>query len=193
MLDTTTFQIGPTDEVPAVDKEILIKLFNDHYRANHRLWRAVMALSHEQFSQAPGDGSPSVQTQVVRMVANENLWVNYLWHGEVEFLQESQIPTRASIRVEWDALEEEMRDFIDELSPAELERQVRPTFLNTDASLKVGEILLQIVNSAVECRAQLRLHLHRLGTPMLEHDFFDSVFEQNSPTYDRISVWPNAS
>jgi uncharacterized damage-inducible protein DinB len=167
MLDTMTFQIGPTYEVSLLDKSSLTRLFDHHYRANRRLWRAVMALSDEQFSQAPDDGNPSIQTQIVRMVANENLWVNYLWHGEVEFLQESQIPTRASIRVEWDALEEEMCDFVDELSPAELERRVEPTFLNAGASLKIGEILLQIINDAVESRAQLRLHLNRLGIPTL--------------------------
>jgi uncharacterized damage-inducible protein DinB len=167
MLDTMTFQIGRTDEVPTVGKNSLIRLFDDHYRANRRLWRAVMALSDEQFTQAPDDGGPSIRTQIVRMVANENLWVDYLWHGEVEFLQESQIPTRASIRVEWDALEEEMCDFIDELSPAELERRVEPTFLHTGTSLTIGEILLQIINDAVESRAQLHLHLHRLGVPTL--------------------------
>jgi uncharacterized damage-inducible protein DinB len=167
MLDTITFQIRRTNEVSAVDRDSLIRLFIDHYRANRRLWRAVMALSDEQFTQAPGDSGPSIRTQIVRMVANENLWVDYLWHGEVEFLQESQIPTRASIRVEWDALEEEMCDFIDELSPAELEHRVEPTLLHTGASLTIGEILLQIIDDAVECRAQLRRHLHRLGIPTL--------------------------
>jgi uncharacterized damage-inducible protein DinB len=89
MLDTITFQIRRTNEVSAVDRDSLIRLFIDHYRANRRLWRAVMALSDEQFTQAPGDSGPSIRTQIVRMVANENLWVDYLWHGEVEFLQES--------------------------------------------------------------------------------------------------------
>jgi uncharacterized damage-inducible protein DinB len=181
MLNTATSQTRPTAEVPPMDKESLTGLFHYHYRANRRLWRAVMALSDEQFTQVQSDGSPSVRTQLVRMVANENLWVNYLWHGEVEFLQESQIPTRASIRAEWDALEEEICDFIDELSPAESKRQVNPPFLNTDTSPKVWEILLQIIRHAVECRAQLRLYLYRLGIPTVEHDFFDSVFEQNPP------------
>jgi uncharacterized damage-inducible protein DinB len=168
MLDTTAFQFGSPDQVSVVEKESFARLFDHHYRANRRLWRAVMALSDEQFSQAPGDGHPSIQTQIVRIVANENLWVNYLWHGEVEFLQVSQIPTRASIRVEWDALEEEICDFIDELSPAELERRIEPAFLNAGTSLRIGEILLQIINDAVESRAQL--HLHRLGIPMFSEN-----------------------
>jgi uncharacterized damage-inducible protein DinB len=161
-----------------VDKESLTRLFDYHYWANRRLWRSVMALSDRQFTQPLNDGSPSIQAQLVRMVANENLWLNYLWHGEVEILQEVQIPTRTSLRVECDALEEEMYDFIDELSPADLECQIEPPFLNADISLKIWEILLQVINYAVECRAQLRLHLYRLGFPAPTQDFIDYLAEQ---------------
>jgi uncharacterized damage-inducible protein DinB len=163
----TAFQFRSPSRVYRVDKDSLTRLFSHHYRANHRLWPAVMALSDEQFTQASSNGDPSVQTQIVRMVANENLWVNYLWHGEVEFLQVSHIPTRSSIRLEWDALEEEICDFIDELSPAELERRVNPPFLNSGASLKVKEILLQIIYDAVESRARLRVPLRRMEIPTL--------------------------
>ncbi len=91
MLNATVSQVGPHLQVPVTDKASLSRLFDDHYRASHRLWQTVMALSDEQFRHAPGNGHPSIQTQIVRMVANENLWVNYLWHGEVEFLQEFSI------------------------------------------------------------------------------------------------------
>ena len=164
-----------------MDKQSLTRLINYHYWANHRLWPSVMALSEKQFTQALSDGSPSIRAQIVHMVANENLWVNYLWHDEVEFLQESHIPTRASIREEWDALEEEMRDFIDELSPAGLESRVEPTFLNTGGSLTVWEILLQIINDATASRAQLGLHLHRLGCPARAHDFIDDLVGRDRP------------
>jgi uncharacterized damage-inducible protein DinB len=140
------------------------------------------------------DGSPSIRAQVVHMVANENLWVNYLWHGEVEFLQESQISTRARIREEWDALEEEMCDFIDELSPAELESQIEPPFLKTGASLKVWEILLQIINDAAASRRQLRGQLHRLGSPGFAHGFFDFPVERKLPQETlAFSAEPRAS
>ncbi|MBI5958019.1 MAG: DinB family protein [Chloroflexi bacterium] len=163
-----------------MDKQTLTSLFNYHYWANRQLWRVMMTLSEKQFTQTLSDGSPSIRTQIVRMVANENLWVNYLWHGEVEFLQESHIPTRSCIREEWDALEEEIHDFIDELSPADLESRVDPAFLDTHVSLSVGEILLQIIHQATECRAQIRLHLSRLGSPPFAQDFIDFLVEQDT-------------
>lgn len=161
-----------------MDKRSLKRLFNYHYYANRQLWSSVMMLSDQQFTQAQSDGSPSIRTQIVHMVANENLWVNFLWHGEVEFLQEFHLPTRASIREEWDALEEEILDFIDELSPAELNRQVEPTFLDMGGFPRVWEILLQIVSHAAESRTQICLHLHRLGSLPLAQKFTDFLDEQ---------------
>jgi uncharacterized damage-inducible protein DinB len=172
MLNITTFQSRSPSAVNRVDKDALTSLFRHHYQANHRLWPAVMALSDEQFTHVPGNGKPSIQTHIVRMVATENLWVNYLWHGEVEFLQVSHLPTRASIRLEWDALEEELCDFIDELSPADLERRVNPPFLNSGASLTVKAILLQIVHDAVESRARLRAQLRQMEiSPLTKHQY----------------------
>lgn len=161
-----------------MDKQSLQNLYTYHYWANRRLWHAIMALTDAQFTQRIGDGGPSIQAQVVGIVANENLWVNYLWHNEVEFLNESYLPTRACIRAEWDALEEEMRDFIDVLTPAELECHVNPAFLKLDAPLRVWEILLQIVNQAAEGRAQIGRRLGYFGLPALDHDFAAWAVEQ---------------
>lgn len=163
-----------------MDRDSLVRLFDYHYWANRRLWRSVMALSDWQFTQTLSDGSPSVQTQIISMVAHENLWVNYLWHGETEFLQETQFPTRASIRHEWDALEEEMRDFIDELSPATLESRVAPPFLTVPVQLTVGESLLHVVHHAVDCRGQLCLHLRRMGVLAPAHDYVSYLAEQST-------------
>lgn len=169
-----------------MDKQSLNKLFDYHYWANHRLWSSLEALSEQEFTQPLGDGSPPIRTHVVRMVSNENLWVNYLWHGEVEFLKDCHVPTRASIRAEWDLLEEEMRDFLDELSPAALESRVEPTFLKPDLSLCVWEILLQIVNQATETRAQVCMHLQRLGSTPAAQDYFDFLSEQRQLVADRM-------
>ncbi|HLS82023.1 MAG TPA: DinB family protein [Steroidobacter sp.] len=154
-----------------MDKDTLTSLFQYHYWANRQLWRSLAALSDAQFAASSANGGPSIQAQAVGMVAHENLWVNYLWHGEVEFLEAAQFPTRASIRQEWDALEEEVLDFISELSPAELSRRVEPPFLGRSTSLQVWETLVYVVHHAVEQRAQVCQHLRQIGTRPLAHDF----------------------
>jgi len=167
-----------------VDKDTLTSLFQYHYWANRQLWRSLAALSDAQFADPSANGSPSIQTQVVDMVASENLWVNYLWHGEVEFLVAAQFPTRASIRQEWDALEEEMLDFIGELGPAELSRRIEPPFLGRQTPLHVWETLVYVVHHAVEQRAQVCQHLRKIGTRPLAHDFLafaaEHVYHGNS-------------
>jgi uncharacterized damage-inducible protein DinB len=162
-------------------KQTLISLFNYHYWANRRLWLSVSALSDQQFSQLQSDGGPSIKTQVVHMVANENLWVNYLWHNEVEFLQESDFQTRSCIQHEWEALEEEILDFIDELTAATLEQLIEPDFLDEDQPMKVWQILLQIINQASDNRSQIRLCLDRLGSPLPTEDFSDFLVDQRQP------------
>ena len=158
-----------------MDKQSLIHLFDYHYWANERLWQSIAALSEEQYTGADGDGGPSVRALCVRMVATENLWINYLWHGGVEFLDETHLPTRALLREEWKALEEEIRDFLDELSPADLNRRVTPPFLKPEASLKVWEALLQVINHGTETRAQVRLRLDRIGTTTAVQDSLSFV------------------
>ncbi len=169
-----------------MDKQSLTRLFAYHYWANKQLWSSIMALSEQQFVQVPSDGSPSIRTQVIRMVSNENLWVNYLWHDEVEFLRDCHVPTRASIRQEWDALQEEICDFITVLSPADLDSQVHAPFLNQEIAPCVWEILLNIIQQSAESRAQLCLHLRRLGSPAVSRDFFDFLAEQRQVAADHM-------
>ncbi len=164
-----------------MERESLIKLFDYHYWANRQLWHSAIALTDWQFTRTLDDGSPSVQAQIINMVAYENLWVNYLWHGEIEFLHEAQLPTRASIRQEWDALEEEIRDFLDEQGPSELQRPFEPPFLPNPAPLKMWEVLIQIVHHAVGCRAQLCPQLARLGALPPGCDYFDYLAQQATP------------
>jgi uncharacterized damage-inducible protein DinB len=163
-----------------MDKQSLIRLLQYHYWANRQLWQSVMELGDKEFTQPLDNGSPSIKSLLIRMVADENLWINYLWHGEIEFLKDCYFPTRNCIRSEWDALEEEILDFLDDLNPAALENYVDAPFLNSGTSYKVWEILLRIIHQAAETRAQIGLHLERLGSPSPTEDFVDFFTEQQA-------------
>lgn len=166
-------QQNPEEEITKLDKQLFTTLFDCHYWANRQVWSCVIALTDEQFTRDLGNFIGSIRAQLVHMMAEENLWVNYLWHDEVEFLKEAQFPTRAAIRTEWDALEAEMRDFIDGLTPAELTQEVTPGFLAPSTGLKVWEILWHIIKHATERRAQVIAGLRHLGLSTAPHDFLD--------------------
>jgi len=141
-------------------------LFDEMYRANHQMWVCVLKLREEQLTTDLGYPIGSIHTQLVQMICNENLWVNFLWHGEVEYLREVNFPTLAQIRLEWDALEAEMRDYLSTLTPAVLEHQVELGCLNLPR-LTLREILLRVVNHATNYRTQILSGIHQLGSPMI--------------------------
>jgi uncharacterized damage-inducible protein DinB len=147
-----------------MEKQALRDLFDIHYRENRRVWSRVTTLSDEQFTRELDSVTGSIRAQLVHMVAEENLWVNYLWHDGIEFLQEADFPSRPAIRYEWDELEEEILDFVDDLTPTELEREVAPDFLN-GTSVKIREVLLQLIDQASERRAQILAGLQRIDAP----------------------------
>ena len=94
-------------------KSLLSTHLNYHYWAHARVWECVELLPEAEYRRMDTGGS--VHHQLVTMMATENLWINYLWHGEVEYLTPDHFRTRQCIRAEWTALEEELRDFVDVL------------------------------------------------------------------------------
>lgn len=157
-----------------MSKSLLNTLLNYHYWAHARVWACVEALSDEDFRRELDDGS-SIHGQLVHMMAAENLWINFLWHDAVEFLTPEQFPTRAAIRDEWNALEEEMRDFIESLTDEELQREVIPPFWIIHTRLKVWECLLHVFDSAVDSRARLLTSLEMVGAPTTTQDFSEHI------------------
>jgi uncharacterized damage-inducible protein DinB len=144
----------------------LKRLFDDMYRANHQMWQCILQFREDQLTINLGYLNGSVRTQLVQMICSENLWVNFLWHGEVEYLREAGFSTLAQVRLEWDALEAEMRDYLSTLTPADLEHLVELDFLNLP-TLTVSDILLRVINHATNYRTQILLDIQLLCSPMI--------------------------
>ena len=136
-------------------------LFDDMYRANHQMWECILQVREDQLTLDLGSARGSIRTQLVQMIHNENLWVNFLWHGEVEYLRETDFPTLAKVRLEWDALESEMRDYLSTLTAMDLEYQVELDFVNLP-SLTISDILRRLVDQATKIRTLILSDIHRL-------------------------------
>lgn len=154
-------------------KSFLTTQLNYHYWAHARVWGCIETLTDNDFRRQDANGS--VYEQLVRMMAAENLWINFLWHGEVEFLTAEQFPTLAAIREEWSALEEETRDYVDMLREDELQQEVTPPFWEKRVRLTVGEALLHLFNSATDNRARLLTCLSIAGAQTTTQDFYEHV------------------
>lgn len=139
----------------------LKRLFDEMYEVNHQIWSCVLELGKDQLMLDLGYPIGSIHFQLVQMIRSENLWVNFLWHGEVEYLQAVNFPTLAQIRREWDALEAEIRDYLSTLTTADLESTVELDSLNLP-SLTLNDILLQVVNHATNYRTQLLSSIYQV-------------------------------
>ena len=145
-------------------------LFDYMYWANCQMWECAIALNDQQLSTDLDYSVGSIRAHLVHMVSMDNLWINFLWHDDVEFLTDRQLPTLIKIREEWDALEEEMRDFLSTLTDDDLERSITPPFFNMP-TLKLRDALLQMVNHATDHRAQILAGIHCLGGRTVAQDY----------------------
>ncbi len=142
--------------------------FEDMYRANHHLWSCISELHTEQLMVGVGHEEASIHSLLLQMITNENLWINYLWHVEVEYLRETDFPTLTKIRLELDALEAEMRDYLSILTLTDLEQKVNLSFV--DASpLRLGAILWQVIDDAASYRTQILAGIHQLCVHVIPH------------------------
>jgi len=146
------------------------QLFDYMYWANRQMWQCVAGMNTSQHRENLDYSIGSVYLQLVHIVSIENLWINYLWHGEVEFLNEVNLPTMGHIRVEWDALEEEFRDYLSTLTDDDLDTLIVAPFFNLPP-LTLRDILLQIVNHATDHRAQILAGVHKLGGATVPQDY----------------------
>ena len=156
----------------------LTRLFDYMYWANCQMWNCVTALDEHQLNTPLEYSIGSVRAQLTHMVSIENLWINYLWHEEVEFLPADYFRDLPQIREEWDALEEEIRDYLSTLTDDDLQQEIEPDFFDLPP-LKLGDILLQLINHATDHRAQILAGIHRLGGDTVAQDYLRYLAQNN--------------
>lgn len=164
-----------------MDKTYFQQLINYNYWAHRKVWDCVMQLTDEQFKQDLDYSIGSIYVQCVHTMGVESWWFTFLRTGKLEFLEESDLPDRASIRAKWDEVETMVHAYIDSLTPAELEREVMPDFWENKPAIKVWEAILQVMNHSTDHRAQILAGLHRLGAPTVGQDVLDYLFETRKP------------
>jgi uncharacterized damage-inducible protein DinB len=136
------------------------------------VWRCVESLTEEQFKQELDYSIGAIYIQCVHTMAVESWWFHFLRTGELRFIELEETPDRPAIRTRWDAVERDVMDYIEALTPEELERDVRPDFWDADdPPIKVWEAMVQVANHSTDHRAQTLAGLHRLGAPTVQQDF----------------------
>lgn len=152
----------------------LQQLFDYNYWANRQVWQCIMALSDEQFEQHLDYSIGSIHVQVTHLIAVESWWFKFLATGKIEFDDLNNYPTRASIRQHWDTVEQMVKGYLADITPKELEREVRPPFWREDYEpVKVWEGIMQVSYHSLDHRSQILAGLDILGAPTVAQDFLN--------------------
>lgn len=162
-----------------MNPEYFERFYDYTYWANRRVWDCVMELSPVEFEQELDYSIGSIRAQVVHIMSVEHWWITFLNEGGLSFLQPEDYPNRTVIRDRWDEIEDYVRRYVEHLSAAELEREVKPPFWEDhERPIKVWEALLQVANHSTDHRAQTLAGLHRLGAPTVGQDYLDYIADR---------------
>lgn len=163
----------------------LTALLDFHYWARTRILAAVELLTPEQYTRDLKSSFPSVRDTLVHLLSAEQNW--YLrWQGVTPtgMLDPTGFPDVASLRAAWDAHEEKMRRFVEDLGEAGVHRVLDYRTLNgTASSSAMWEMVQHVVNHGTYHRGQITTMLRQLGaSPAKSVDLIAYRRERNAGT-----------
>ncbi len=152
--------------------------YDYHFSENRKMWDSYVAqLSQEQFTQPVAYSYGSVKDQIVHLISADDLWFCELRGVEPQNdLNPADFPNRESIRAHWDAVEQNMRDYLAKLRDDMLfDKPIKEP--NEDRVLSVWQVLLHVVNHGTDHRAQILRLLNDLGVKTTSQDYIFYVYD----------------
>jgi uncharacterized damage-inducible protein DinB len=165
-----------------MNAEYFRRLFDYNYWAHQRVWACVLALSDEQFTRPCDYSVGSVHEQVVHTLSAESLWLTRVQgtNPPPALASPAELPTRAAIAAQWDAVENDWRAYLATLRDDDLSQVV--TYVSLNGKLERRnyrwEGLMQILTHGVDHRAQTLALIHQVGGKTIEQDFIFYSWEK---------------
>jgi uncharacterized damage-inducible protein DinB len=160
-----------------MNAEAFRHFYNYHFAENRNLWDTyIMPLSQELFLQPSNYSVGSVRNQLVHLMSVDNIWFCEIRGVENPgYFDPADFEDRNTLRAQWDAVEQTMRDYLAALSDDMLAG--KPISEGEDKDLLLWQILLHVVNHGTDHRAQLLRLLNDLGTGTVSQDYIFYVYD----------------
>jgi uncharacterized damage-inducible protein DinB len=143
--------------------------YNYHFALNRFMWNSyIVPLSDEQFVQPVNYSLGSVKNQVVHMMQVDAAWFGDLRGSEIP-VEPADTTDRATIRAQWDTVEQAMRGYLNTLRDEMLFE--KPFSEGEDKDLILWQVLLHVANHGTDHRAQVLRILHDLGIKTVAQDY----------------------
>jgi uncharacterized damage-inducible protein DinB len=151
--------------------------YDYHFIENRKIWdEYVMPLSQEQFTQDVNYSHGSVRNQLIHLMSVDDTWFSGLHGVEIpEPLNPADFDNRKVLRVRWDNVEQNMRDYLAKLRDDMLFE--KPFADGEDKDLVLWQVLLQVANHGTDHRAQLLRLLNDLGVKTTSQDYIFYVYD----------------
>ena len=168
-------------------KDDIQLLFEYDRWANHRVLRAVSALSTEQFTRDLGGSFRSVRNTLVHILGGEWGWLTFwkeaspgsafltdLWTRHDILFNPVEFPDVAAVQRKWAEVEKEQADFVNGVTNEFLEKRlpVRTT------QISLANLIQHLANHSTYHRGQLALMLRLLDAEPLATDFHLFLLER---------------
>jgi uncharacterized damage-inducible protein DinB len=140
-------------------------LVDYNYWARDRLLEAVTPLSAEQFTRDMGNSFGSVRNTIAHICDAEWIWLSR-WRCEqpTGFRNPDRVPDVAAARQEWGELECGIREVLERLGPAGVQRTIEyKDFRGAARSDVFWQMLQHVVNHGSYHRGQVTTLLRQLG------------------------------
>ncbi len=151
--------------------------YDYHFSENRNIWdNYVIPLPQEQFTREVGYSHGSVRNQLVHIMSADNSWFSAL--RGVDFpqsLDPAAFDDRSILRLRWDEVEQNMRDYLSKLRDDMLFQ--KPFAEGEDKDLILWQVLLHVGNHGTDHRAQLLRSLNDLGVKTTSQDYIFYVYD----------------
>ncbi len=142
----------------------LISFVEYNYAEHRELWSHLAQLDQDTFETNVGYSLGSIQKEVVHMIRADTLWFTRAIEQPEPELLSYDTADRATIRAEWDALEDKVKAYVKTLTQSDFDQPV--TYINNDGievTQTRGSLILHLVNHGTVHRAEMCAMMHMLG------------------------------
>jgi uncharacterized damage-inducible protein DinB len=164
-----------------MQNEVLQRMIDYHYWAQNKVWECILPLTDEQMPHDPGYSRGSVHAQWMHMYIVEWTWYRIVIHDvpkvRAGWPNPDDLQTRDQIRTAWDALEPQVRHFVQTATEEELNRMVMQPLIDPPPWSMAWEAVIYIVTHAADHRSQILQLIHALGGKTVMQDFIQYVWQ----------------
>jgi uncharacterized damage-inducible protein DinB len=159
---------------PVRTSEEIIDLFAFGRWASDKICEAVSQLDEAEFSKEIGGSFGSVRGTLLHLYGAEWVWLER-FHGRSPRAMPDDggpVTTLADVRTKWDPIQEQLRVFVQELTPAKLAGSVSYTsFAGEPFTRVLSDALVHLVNHGTYHRGQVVTLVRQLGKSAPSTDF----------------------